>query len=139
MIEGSSVDKCYQHRLHVRTVSFDEVQIDALILTVELAGGGLDCQRRKCQTIRNDHYDGVERLRTLQDGTCSLCFSTTSGTASWATLYFLYLETTCTCISCVENRYTVLQIAEADSHVYLMVVMSSIQKESESTLVVGFI
>ena len=52
-------------------------------------------------------------------------------------LYFLYLETTC--ISCVENRYTVLQIAKADNHAYLEVVMSSIQKESESTLVVGFI
>ena len=33
-------------------------------------------------------------------------------------LYFLYL---------VENRYTVLQNAEADSHAYLVVVMSSIQ------------
>ena len=29
-----------------------------------------------------------ERLRTLQEGTCSLCFSTTSGTAG--RLYFLY-------------------------------------------------
>ena len=45
--------------------------MDALILyiTVELAyreilsiehTEGLDYQRRKCQTIRNDHYDGVE-------------------------------------------------------------------------------
>ena len=68
-------------------------------------------------------------------GTCSLCFSTTSGTAG--RLYFLYLETIC--ISCVENRYTVLQIAEADSHAYLEVVMSSIEKESEPMLAVGFI
>ena len=43
-------------------------------------------------------------------------------------VFFVYLETIC--ISCVENRYTVLHIAEADSHAYLEVVMSSIQKES---------
>ena len=40
---------------------------------------------------------------------------------SWAALFFVYLETIC--IACVENRYTVLHIAEADSHAYLEVHM----------------
>ena len=70
VIEGSSITRRRQVLMQTsRTVSSDQVQMDALILTVELAyceilsiehTEGLDCQRRKCQTIRNDHYDGVE-------------------------------------------------------------------------------
>ena len=71
------VDKCCQHRLVIEPVSSDQVQMDALILTVELAyreilstehTEGLDYQRRKCQMIRNDHYHDYDAVECVTRG-----------------------------------------------------------------------
>ena len=115
--------------------------MDALILTVELVYH---------EILLIEHTEGLDYkqytmfimmalnvLREAKDtaGRCVLCMLLDHEWNSWAALF--YVPRDHICISCVET-ITVLQIAEADSHAYLEVVMSSIQKESEPRLHIGF-